>query len=370
MSHANALIFQPWSLRSLQLRNRVVMAPMTRRKADDDGIATPTMARYYARRAEGGVGLIISEGTSIDGLHAFDTLTVPRFETPDQIAGWRQVVDAVHAAGGHFAPQLWHTGRLAANPIGPSAGSAPPRRDGTPRPDIREMENADFEQVLGAYRHSAEQALAMGCDAVEIHGAHGYLLDSFLSPVDNQRSDDYGGSPEARRRFPLEVIDTVRAAVGPDLPVIYRFSQWKIEDYAEVKFPDPDALAPWLDAMIRNGVDLAHVSTRGATDPAFPRLDGADGQLSLAGWVKRLTTIPVIAVGKVTTTLAMDEAYGEVADQVSDPAPALDMIERGEADLLAVGRALIANPTWVELVRNGRWKDLQPFHKGLLDELI
>ncbi len=363
------MVFEPWEAGRLRLRNRIVMAPMTRRMAGEDGIATEASVRYYARRARHEVGLVISEGTGIDGTHAYDTLTVPRFETDAQIAAWGRVVAAVHEAGGAFAPQLWHCGRLAADPIGPSAGEVPPKRDGTPRPPVRAMERDDFDQVLGAYRHAASKAVEIGCDALEIHGAHGYLLDSFLSEATNERTDDYGGSLENRMRFPLEVARVVRESVGAGFPVIHRFSQWQLADYAEVKFRDPDALAVWVNALADAGVDILHVSTRSATDPAFPELDGEDGARTLAGWTRKLGRLPVIAVGKVTTTLTMDRAYGEEEDEVTDPAPAFDLIERGEADLLAVGRALIANPDWVPVVRDGDWRDLARFDKGLLETL-
>jgi 2,4-dienoyl-CoA reductase-like NADH-dependent reductase (Old Yellow Enzyme family) len=342
------------------------MAPMTRRMAAEDGVPTDAIVDYYRRRARHEVGLIISEGTAIDALHAFDTLTVPRFETGAQLAGWRRVVEAVHAEGGVFAPQLWHTGRLGASPIGPSPGTAPPKRDGGPRPPTRPMERADFEQVLGAYRHAARSAAEIGCDALEIHGAHGYLLDSFLSPVNNLRTDEYGGSAENRMRFPLEVVRAVRREVGPAFPVIYRFSQWKVDDHREIKFHQPADLDLLVRALGAAGVDILHVSTRDALDPGFPD----QGPLTLAGWTRRLSGLPVIAVGKVSVTLPMDRSYGGAADVVTDPGPALDLLERGEADLLAVGRALIANPDWVEVVRSGRWRDLKPYHVGLLDSLV
>jgi 2,4-dienoyl-CoA reductase-like NADH-dependent reductase (Old Yellow Enzyme family) len=359
-------VFQPWTHGALKLRNRVVMAPMTRRQAGEDGIPTAAMTAYYRRRAAAEVGLIISEGTAIDSRHAFDTLTVPRFETAPQLAAWKRIVDAVHAEGGAFAPQLWHTGRMAADPIGPSEGPGPPRADGTPRPPSRAMTAEDFSQVLEAYAGSAADARRIGCDAVEIHGAHGYLLDSFLSPVDNRRTDAYGGSVENRRRFPLEVARTVREAVGPGFPVIYRFSQWKMDDYRQQKFRTPDDLAEWVTALREAGMDILHVSTRDAAAPGFEDA----GAKTLAAWTRELSGLPVIAVGKVSVTLPMDRAYGTERDVVTNPGPYLEMVERGEVDLLAVGRALIANPEWVPLVRAGRWRELQPFNKGLLDRLV
>jgi 2,4-dienoyl-CoA reductase-like NADH-dependent reductase (Old Yellow Enzyme family) len=365
MSYTDSLIFKPWSLNSLKLRNRVVMAPMTRRKAKEDGIATEEIRDYYTRRAQSEVGLIISEGTGIDEVHSFDTATVPRFETTAQRAAWKTVVDSVHKAGGAFAPQLWHCGRLAANPIGPSECQLPDHRDGRKRPKVRGMSSADFTQVLGAYSSSAKAAKDMGCDAIEIHGAHGYLLDSFLSPTSNERTDDFGGSFENRMRFPLQVVEAIRQAVGPDYPIIYRFSQWKMDDYKELKFHNPDELGVWVKALRAAGVDILHVSTRDANDVAFE--DHGPG--SLASWSKELSGLPVIAVGKVSVSLSMDQAYGEAKDKVADPGPKIKLIEDSEADLLAVGRALIANPNWVQIVRDGCWKDLKPFDKSLLSEL-
>lgn len=372
-STASAAAFTPFEHAGLRLRNRIVMAPMTRRMAAEDGVPTDAIVRYYERRARHEVGLIVSEGTALDDRHAYDTLTVPRFQTPEQLAGWRRVVEAVHAAGGAFAPQLWHTGRSAADPIGPSAASSadlPPRRDGTPRPAVREMAPADFRQVLDAFRHSAAAAREIGCDALEIHGAHGYLLDSFLAEATNQRTDEYGGSFENRMRFPLEVVRTVREAVGPDFPIIYRFSQWQVDDYRQLKFHKPADLERWVIALREAGVDILHVSTRSATDPGF----SADHPTrTLAGWSRQLSGLPSIAVGKVSVTMDMAATRDAGADgvtPVSDPAPALDLIEHGEADLLAVGRALIANPDWVPIVRDRDWRELRPYAQAMLEELV
>lgn len=363
MSYAEALAFQPWARGSLRLRNRIAMAPMTRRKAAEDGIPTRAIADYYARRARHGVGLILSEGTGIDGLHAYDTLTVPRFETDAQLEGWRRVVEAVHAEGGAFAPQLWHTGPRAADPIGPSDFQPEPGPDGRPRPAVRAMREEDFAQVLEAYRRAAVAAREIGCDALEIHGAHGYLLDSFLSPKRNRRQDRYGGDAEGRMRFPLEVLRTAREAAGPDMPILYRFSQWRIEDYQERKWAEPEDLGVWVRALAEAGADVLHVSTRDATAPGFED----PGATTLSGWARRLSGLPTMAVGKVSVT---EPFFGEEeAPRVRDPGPALALLESGEADLLAVGRALIANPDWVEVVRDGDWRELRPYDRAMLDTL-
>ena len=372
-------VFSSWSLREqlgksdgsdLVLRNRIVMAPMTRRFAGEDGVPTAEMANYYQKRAAGEVGLIISEGTAVDSLHAYDTKTVPRFETEEQIEGWKRIVDVVHEEGGAFAPQLWHCGRLSADPIGPSTVSAEDlsrKADGSARPGIRGMNDNDFSQVESAFAEAAKKAKLIGCDAVELHGAHGYLLDSFLSSATNKRRDDYGGPLENRMRFPLRVVRAVRSAVGDDYPIIYRFSQWRIDDFNDVKFKDPDELGVWVNALKEAGVDVLHASTRSAVAPGFPEVDG---ERTLAGWARKLSGLPVIAVGKISVTLTMDEAFGEREDAVSDPGYAFDLIERNEADLLAVGRALIANPDWVRIVRDEDWHQLKPFDRVQLVRLV
>jgi len=357
-----SMLFSPIVLRGRRLANRVVMAPMTRRKAADDGIPTAAMAAYYARRAAGGVGLIVSEGVAIDDRHAFDTRTVPRMVTPQQIEGWRRVVEAVHAEGGAFATQLWHTGRLAADPIGPS--QEPPREHrGRMRPAVRAMKDEDFAQVLEAYRHAAAASAAIGCDAVEIHGAHGYLLDSFLDERLNSRDDGWGGDATRRMAFPLAVARAVRTAIGQATPLIYRFSQWRTDDYQSSKWRSPSDLAIWVEALRTAGVDVLHVSTRRATDVAFEE----HPQRTLAGWTRRLSSLPTIAVGSVGLHRA-----GQGPDApfvVADPSPELALLARGEADMLAVGRMLIANPTWPHLVRDGVEEQLVPYDTQMLATL-
>jgi len=340
---------------------------MTRRMAGEDGVPTGDMVAYYARRAANEVGLILSEGTAVDSEHAYDTLSVPRFETGAQLAGWRRVVEAVQGAGGAFAPQLWHTGPRAARPIGPAVGTAPARGDGSvPERPIRAMERRDVARVTEIFRRAAGAARGIGVDALEIHGAHGYLLDSFLNPATNTRTDRYGGSVENRMRFPLEILRAVRQEVGPGFPILYRFSQWPTPDPREIKFKTPEDLEIWVRELREAGADILHVSTLDLLAPAFP----GHGEGGLAAWTRKLSGLPVIAAGGVSVRLPMNEAYGESDSGVEDPGPALELVERGDVDLLAVGRALIANSDWVPLVRAGRWRELRPFHKTLLKTLL
>lgn len=365
MSYAESTVFRPVRYGTLSLLNRIAMAPMTRRKAAEDGVATDEIVAYYRRRAAGEVGLIISEGVPIDSLHAPDGPTVPRIDTDEQIQAWGKVVEAVHMEGGAFAPQLWHTGPKAMNPIGPSASPAPKRKDGQARPDVKEMDENDLTQVRDAFAAAARASRAIGCDAIELHGAHGYVLDAFLCPGTNKRTDQYGGSAGNRVRFPLEVVRAVREAVGPGYPIIYRISQWRSEEEDKVKFRKPDDLGLVVTALSDAGVDILHVSTERAIDPAFN--DGSER--TLAGWARELSGLPTIAVGAVSLAQTCNDSYGGAVAAVDDPGPAFALVEDGEADMIAVGRSLIPNPEWVKTVRDHDWRGLKPFAMSDLEAL-
>ncbi len=355
-----AKLFDPLPLGGLTIPNRIAMAPMTRRLAPENRVPTEAMARYYARRAAGGVGLIITEGTHIDDEHAPDSERVPGIFNEAQIEGWQRVVDAVHAEDAVICCQLWHTGRLAMRPIGPSAIPAK-ARDGTDRATPKPMTREDIRRVVAGFAHAASCATSAGFDAVEVHGAHGYLLDSFISPEANRRDDEYGGPFENRMRMPLEVVRAVREAVGPALPVLYRFSQWRVDDQSALAYPDPETLGTFVTALRDAGVSMLHASTGNAVDPAF---DGSPR--TLAGWAREHSGLPAIAVGRVGLGSSMNEGEGA---EIADPAKAIGLIESGEADMLAVGRALISNPDWPALIRAGRWQDARPYHRELLTTL-
>jgi len=274
---------------------------------------------------------------------------VPTIAGDDVLAGWTRVVDAVHAEGATIAAQLWHQGvqRDDADgvvPVGPSG------IDGRGEPRGRALRTDELPVVSELYARSAATARDIGFDAVEIHGAHGYLLDQFFWERTNRRTDGYGGTLAARTRFPAEVIAAVRAAVGPEYPVILRFSQWKGTDYSATIADDPSQLQELLTPLVEAGVDVLHPSTRRHYVAAFP---DHDADLSLAGWTKKVTGVPVIAVGSVgLETQFRSEKRGEVIQ----PAPVdrlVEQFEAGEFDVVAIGRALLADPTWVNRLRRG-----------------
>lgn len=364
----NAL-FTPFKLGALELPTRVVMAPMTRTFCPG-GVPHAQVVEYYRRRAAADVGLIISEGTTVDHPAASGYPNVPRFHGADALAGWKQVVDAVHAEGGRIVPQLWHVGsvrRLGSEPDAsvPGYGPSEKRKDG--QVVVHGMTHADIRQVIDAFAQAARDAQAIGMDGVELHGAHGYLIDQFFWAASNTRSDEYGGDLAGRSRFAIELIQAVRAAVGPDFPIIFRFSQWKQQDYSARLVDDAEALGAFLQPLAAAGVDIFHCSTRRFWEPEF---EGSD--LNLAGWTRLLTGKPTITVGSV----GLDGEFLQFmvdTDKVAQPASLEHLLQRlghQEFDLVAVGRALLVDAQWATKVRQGREQQILPFSRAALTNLV
>jgi 2,4-dienoyl-CoA reductase-like NADH-dependent reductase (Old Yellow Enzyme family) len=340
-------LFESLTVRSMTIPNRFAMAPMTR-QASPGGVPGPNVAEYYARRAAGGVGLVITEGIRLPDPAAGFPESVPTLAGDDVLAGWRRVTSAVHANGAVIAAQLWHQGAERAD----SDGVVPVSLSGVNgrgEPRGRALEADELADVADRFALAAGNARAAGFDAVEIHGAHGYLLDEFLWEKTNLRTDGYGGSLAARTRFPAEVVAAVRTAVGEDFPIIFRFSQWKASDFDATIAGDPTELQELLAPLVDAGVDVFHPSTRRHYAAAFP---DADPALSLAGWTKKVTGARVIAVGSV----GLDTAFREEGPRSSiAPAPVDGVIaqfEAGEFDVVAIGRALLADPAWVNRMRD------------------
>ncbi|QII99971.1 NADH:flavin oxidoreductase [Stutzerimonas balearica] len=361
-------LFQPFELGSLRLPTRVVMAPMTR-SFSPNGVPTDAVVDYYRRRAAAGVGLIITEGTTVGHAAANGYPQVPRFYGEDALAGWKRVVDAVHAAGGRIVPQLWHVGnvrRLGTEPDASVPGYGPMEKCKDGNVVVHGMTQQDIRDVIGAFAQAARDAKAIGMDGVEIHGAHGYLIDQFFWEGSNQRTDEYGGSLANRSRFAVELVQAVREAVGPDFPIIFRFSQWKQQDYTARLVQSPEALGEFLAPLVEAGVDIFHCSTRRFWEPEF---EGSD--LNLAGWTRQLTGKPTITVGSV----GLDGEFLQFmvkTDKVAQPAGIeglLERLDKAEFDLVAVGRALICDPEWAVKVREGRMEEILPFSREALKTL-
>ena len=357
------VLFQPVRLGSLELKNRIVMAPMTRTQSPD-GVPGEDVAAYYRRRAEGEVGLILSEGVVVERPSSKNDARIPHLYGNDALAGWKRVVDGVHAAGGRIGPQIWHVGSVvnsmtdwvpAAEVESPSGFSGP----GQPRG--RAMTEEDVADTVAAFGRAAADAKRLGFDVVEIHGAHGYLIDQFFWAETNTRTDLFGGATvRERSRFGAEVVRSVRAAVGPDIPVILRLSQWKQQDYAARLAQTPDLLADWLNPLVEAGADVLHCSQRRFWEPEFPDLDGEDG-LNFAGWAKKLTGAQTISVGSVGLSGDMLSAWMGQTSEPSSLDKLVHRLERGDFDLIAVGRALLTDPNWAAKVRAGDSAGLKSF---------
>ncbi len=348
-----ARLFAPISVAGLTLRNAFVMAPMTRSHSPD-GIPTAENSAYYRRRAAGGVGLIVTEGILVDHPSAGHDPDVPRL-TDEAAAGWHHVVDAVHAEGSSIVAQLWHMGSQRDSPDGHPAWT-PSGIDEHGRPNSHAVTTAEVDVLIGAYADAARAAHRVGFDGVEVHAAHGYLLDEFLWAATNRRTDRYGGSRRNRARIVADIVAAVRAATGPTFPVVVRFSQFK-ERAFEARLADtPDELAELLRPLVDAGADMFHASQRRFWDPAF---DGSP--LNLAGWAKSITDRPSITVGSVGLS---QSASRMVSPQEAHSIAALAARHAdGEFDLAAVGRALLGNPEWVRLVATGRTADVVDYRK-------
>lgn len=359
-------MFKPFTLGKLKLQNRIVMAPMTRGFAPN-GVPTREMAAYYQRRAAGDVGLIITEGTVVNRPASSVMPNVPHFYGKAALKGWEKVVLDVHASGAKIAPQIWHQGIVKGRsdftppcpPEGPSGVMNATEHGGVA------MDLEAIAATQASFIEAAVDAQRLGFDCIELHGAHGYLIDQFFWDVTNKRDDRYGGaSIRDRVRFVEEIIHGIRARVGDDFPIILRISQWKQQDYTAKIAATPEELEQWVTPLAEAGVDMFHCSQRRIAEPEF-----LGSPLNFAGWVKKLTGKPTISVGSVGLDGDFIKAFrGEGA-----PAAGLEWVnqalERGDFDLVAVGRALLADPEWVVKIRDERPHELLGFSKEHLATL-
>lgn len=352
-------LFKPLKIKSLNLPNRIVMAPMTRSKSPG-GVPGEDVADYYARRAAADVGLIVTEGTTVKRGGSSNDPNVPNFYKPDALAGWKRVVEKVHAVNGLIAPQLWHQGMMRKPGTGPEPDAPTDSPSGITHSGKQVFEaptSAEVDDMVMAYANAAGEAVRLGFDAIEIHGAHGYLIDEFFWDVMNKRDDRFGGSLPERATFAGDIIKETRKQVGPDVAIILRFSQWKQQDYTARLAQTPAEFEAFLKVFVDAGVDVLHASQRRYWTAEFPDVDGENG-LNTAGWAKKLTGLPSITVGSVGLTGDFEKAFrgeGATVRKLDDLEARLD---KGEFDLVAVGRALLQDPDWAKKVREGRISEL------------
>lgn len=339
-------LFKPFTYKNLQLKNRIVMAPMTR-AFSDNGVPTQQIADYYARRAASEVGLILSEGTVINRPASKNIQNIPDFYGTEALNGWKNVIDAVHENGGKMGPQIWHVGDTRSSPDYPTV----------------EMEKAatmtleDIQDTIAQFAASAKSAKNLGFDVLEIHGAHGYLIDQFFWEVTNTRTDEYGGKTlKERSKFAVDIIKAIRAAVGADFTIIIRLSQWKQQDYKSRLATTPEEMEEWLLPMKEAGVDIFHCSQRRFWEPEF---EGSD--LNFAGWAKKLTGQPTITVGSVGLNGDFMSAFAGQGSEKSDLSELLKRLDRQDFDLVAVGRAILSDFEWAKKVKEGRMDEISDF---------
>lgn len=343
MTAAIPILFDSVTLGRIALKNRMAVAPMTRISATSAGLATEQMLSYYASFAQGGFGLIITEGLYTDDKHSPGYIFQPGIINADQQHAWQKVVDAVHQAGAKIIAQIMHAGALVhGNPfdrdsIAPSAvqpkGQKSEIYEGNgPYPFPRAATKAEIDEVIVGFVMAAKRVKAAGFDGIEIHGANGYLLDEFLTDYTNQRTDEYGGSTENRVRLLVEVSRAVRTEVGGDFTIGIRLSQAKVNDFTH-KWAGRERDAEVIFGQLgQAGLDFIHVSEHQAWSPAF---DGSTA--SLAALAKKYGKIAVIANG-----------------QLDDPARASGLINDGHADMVALGKGALANHDWVNRVEEGK----------------
>ncbi|MFF4311636.1 NADH:flavin oxidoreductase [Streptomyces sp. 900105755] len=366
-SRAAEILSRPVALNGLTVPNRIVMAPMTR-QFSPGGVPGEDVVSYYSRRAAAGVGLIVTEGTYVGHDSAGGSSRVPRFHGEEQLAGWAKVAEGVHAAGGTIVPQLWHIGMVRKQgqaPVAdaPAVGPSGIRLDGT-EGEGKAMTAQDLDDVIRAFAEAAAAAERIGFDGVELHGAHGYLLDQFLWAGTNRRTDAYGGDPVARTKFAAEIVAAVRDSVSPEFPVIFRYSQWKSDNYDARLAETPEELEAILTPLAAAGVDVFHASTRRYWIPEF---DGSD--LNLAGWTKKLTGRPTITVGSVGLDGDFIKAFAGEGSGTRGIDDLLDSLERDEYDMVAVGRALLQDPEWAAKILTGRTDELTSYDAAALKTL-
>ena len=359
-------LFTPFACGSLTMANRFIMSPMTR-NFSPGGVPGPDVVAYYTRRAA--MGLVITEGVGPEHPAALGDGTtggpaLPLMYGEAALAGWRRVVAAVHAAGGKIAPQLWHMGpvRLAGSGPHPQAPSLSPSGlwgpfdratlppaylDAVRAPGLPATES-DIADVIAGFARSAGFAHGVGFDAIALHGAHGYLLDSFMWAETNHRDDGWGGDPLRRTRLACEVVRAVRAAIPADKPIIFRLSQWKLQDYGARLAQSPQELGVITGALADAGVDIFDVSTRRFDAPAF---DGSE--LGLSGWVRKLSGKPVMTVGGIGFDKDLQSSFVEPTQPVDNLRDVARRFAAGEFDLVAVGRAVLMDADWIGKVRRG-----------------
>ncbi|WP_028778506.1 oxidoreductase [Shimazuella kribbensis] len=345
------LLLEPVKIGKWHLRSRVVMAPMTRSFADDTtGEVGSNIVEYYRKRAADGIGLIITEGIN-PSRRAKGTFGIPGLYTKNQIESWKRVTDAVHQEGGMIVAQLWHVGRLTHHELTgglPPQAPSPIRANGLvhrlrkPYEIPEEMSWMDIQNAMDQFAQAAQNALIAGFDGVEIHAAHGYLIDQFNTDITNTRSDQYGGDQSKRLTFMKELLTSVIHEIGPERTIV-RFSEIK-DDIPEFKWNDPEkSLSAFIQVFKEVGLSILHPSTNQFRETMV-------NQLTFHQLVRKHWDGIIIGVGNL------------------DSDTASQAINEGTIDVAAFGRPILANPDFMHRLKNKL--PMESFQPSDLNHLI
>lgn len=334
-------LFEPLTIGTITLRNHIVLPAMGTSLAQKDGLVSDRAIAYYARRAAGGVGLVTLEVTAVHrlGVQAPGNFMIDRDEC---IEGLSRLARSVQSHGAKFSVQLWHAGRvtlpmlLGEQPVGPSP-VPPPLRNDVPR----ELTIAEIEDLVERFGEGARRAREAGCDAVEVHGAHGYLVSQFLSPLSNKRTDRYGGDLANRARFALEIVEHIKEKVGRDFPVLVKLSA---EEHVEggITMDETKTVARWLQDAGADALVISSGSYVAAHWMVQPMMIPRGCLVPYAAAVKSVVGVPVGAVGRI-----------------NDPALAEKVLREGQADFVCLGRALLADPDFPRKAQEGRTDEIR-----------
>lgn len=338
-------LFDPIKIGNLHLKNRLVMAPMESHLGNADGSVSPEQIAYYRERALGGTGLIVIEFTCVDGLDGFSSMAPQlRLDNDRYRSGHGKLVAAIKSAGAKACVQISHAGRQSRESVlgrTPVAPSAVPLKSFFLNAVPRALEDHEIRRIISSYANAARLAVSADYDAVMLHGAHGYLLQQFLSPLVNQRDDEWGGDFERRLQFPLEVVKAVKAALG-DRTLLYRLS---VSDFLDggLTVEDAERIAPRLCEAGVDGIDIS-CGSLDRTDVIVEPMSVAEGwRLPMARRIRTATGKPVICAGVMRWP---DKAEQAIID--------------GDTDCVSLGRALLADPMWPIKARRGQAEDIRP----------
>jgi len=338
------LLFKPISINQMELKNRIIMAAMSSKLCSENGAVTQRYIDFYVERAKGGVALVTLENSCIEWPRGKGGINPLRIDDDQFIPGLEELVDTLHTYGTKVATQLWHAGRqanprftqgeipISSSPIPPFGSQLSPKA----------MEKKDIKNIVRKFGEAALRSKEAGCDAVEIHGAHGYIITQFLSPFLNKREDEYGGDLNRRLKFPIEIVREVRRRVGPNFPIIFRLSA---DEYVlgGNTIQEAKIISKELEGA---GIDAIHISA-GLYESAyriFPPMHlprGCNSHLSYQ--IKQVVNIPVIVVGRINT-----------------PQVAEEILSQGKADLIALGRPLVADPYFAHKAAQGKTREIRP----------